>query len=125
VRGAFVADGATWGAVIMIRTAGGREFSRDEIDLLDRSSALFARAVRRGLVTEASRVVAPPCDAPGVLELDASGRLERASSTAEPLLEELSGTTAEQGGGRRRCRPWPAPRAKRSRRAPRSCLARR
>ena len=32
-----------------------------------------------------------------MLELDASGRLERASSTAEPLLEELSGATAEQG----------------------------
>ena len=61
LRGAFVADGATWGAVIMIRMAGGREFSRDEIDLLDRASALFARAVRRGLVTEASRAVAPPC----------------------------------------------------------------
>jgi DNA-binding CsgD family transcriptional regulator len=97
LRGAFVADGATWGAVIMIRMAGGREFSPDEINLLDRASALFARAVRRGLVTEASRAVAPPSDAPGVLELDASGQLERASSTAEPLLEELSGTTAEQG----------------------------
>jgi DNA-binding CsgD family transcriptional regulator len=97
LRGAFVADGTTWGAVIMIRMAGGREFSRDEIDLLDRASALFARAVRRGLVTEATLATAPPSDAPGVLELDASGRLERASSTAEPLLEELSGTTAEQG----------------------------
>ena len=97
LRGAFVADGATWGAVIMIRGAGGREFSRDEIDLLDRASGLFARAVRRGLVTEASQAAAPPSDAPGVLELDGSGRLERASSTAEPLLEELSGTTGESG----------------------------
>jgi DNA-binding CsgD family transcriptional regulator len=97
LRGAFVADGATWGAVIMIRMAGRREFSRDEIDLLDRASALFARAVRRALVTEASVAAAAPSDAPGVLEFDASGRLERASSTAAPLLEELSGTTAEDG----------------------------
>jgi len=97
LRGAFVADGATWGAVIMIRMADADEFSRDEIELLDRASPLFARAVRRGLVTEASRAATPPTNAPGVLELDASGRLERASSTAEPLLEELSGTTAEQG----------------------------
>jgi DNA-binding CsgD family transcriptional regulator len=96
LRGAFVADGATWGAVIMIRTAGRREFSRDEIDLLHRASALFARAVRRGLVTEASRA-APAADAPGVVELDAAGRLQRASSTTEPLLAELSGTTAEDG----------------------------
>jgi hypothetical protein len=97
LRGVFVADGATWGSVIMIRTAGGREFSRDEIDLLDRASALFARAVRRGLVAEATVAAAPAINAPGVLELDASGGLERASSTAEPLLEELSGATAEAG----------------------------
>jgi DNA-binding CsgD family transcriptional regulator len=97
LRAAFVADGATWGAVIMIRMAGGREFSRDEIDLLDRTSELFGRAVRRGLVAEASQAAAAASDAPGVLELDASGRLERASSTVEPLLEELSGTTAENG----------------------------
>jgi DNA-binding CsgD family transcriptional regulator len=97
LRGAFVADGAMWGAVIMIRMAGGREFSREEIDLLDRASGLFARAVRRGLVTEATTADARPSDAPGVLELDASGRLERASSTTEPLLEELSGATAEEG----------------------------
>jgi hypothetical protein len=92
-----VADGATWGSVIMIRMAGAREFTRDEIDLLDRTSPLFARAVRRGLVTEASRAAAPAATAPGVLELDAAGRLEGASSTAEPLLEELSGTTPEAG----------------------------
>jgi DNA-binding CsgD family transcriptional regulator len=97
LRGAFVADGATWGAVIMIRMAGRREFSRDEIDLLDHASGLFARAVRRGLVTEACLATAPPSDAPGMVEFDSSGRLERASSTAEPLLEELSGTTAEDG----------------------------
>jgi DNA-binding CsgD family transcriptional regulator len=97
LRGAFVADGTTWGAVIMIRMAGGREFSRDEIDLLDSASALFARAVRHGLVAEASLAAAPPSYAPGVLEFDADGRLERASSTAEPLLEELSGTTSEDG----------------------------
>jgi DNA-binding CsgD family transcriptional regulator len=97
LRSAFVADGATWGSVIMIRMAGRREFSRDEIDLLDRASALFARAVRRALVTEASLAAAPASDAPGVLEFDAVGRLERASSTAEPLLEELSGATAADG----------------------------
>jgi DNA-binding CsgD family transcriptional regulator len=97
LRAAFVADGAAWGSVILIRMAGAREFSRDEIDLLHHASALFARAVRRGLITEASRATAPAADAPAVLELDATGQLDRASSTAEPLLEELSGSTAEAG----------------------------
>ena len=36
-------------------------------------------------------------DAPGVVELDARGALLRASSSAEPLLAELSGATVEAG----------------------------
>jgi DNA-binding CsgD family transcriptional regulator len=94
LRSAFVADGATWGALILIRMAGARDFSSDEIELLDRASGLFARAVRRGLVTEAGLAATPLPDAPGVLEFDASGQLERASSTAQPLLEELAGTAS-------------------------------
>jgi DNA-binding CsgD family transcriptional regulator len=97
LRGAVVADGTAWGAVIITRAAGRPEFSRQEIDLLDRASALFARAIRRGLVTEATHAPQPGPDAPGMLELDSSGELQRASSTAEPLLAELSGTTAAEG----------------------------
>src|SRR5437763_639662 len=70
---------------------------RRDVDLLDVSSALFARAVRRGLVTEACEGAAAVADPPGVIELDAAGRLIRASSSAEPLLCELSGTTMEAG----------------------------
>jgi len=36
-------------------------------------------------------------DAPGVIELDRAGNLVRMSSSAEPLLAELSGSTAEAG----------------------------
>jgi DNA-binding CsgD family transcriptional regulator len=36
-------------------------------------------------------------DAPGVIELDSSGAPLRLSSSAEPLLEELSGGSAEDG----------------------------
>src|SRR5438270_8122453 len=52
------------------------------------SSALVTKACARPVVQS---------DAPGVLELDASGKLLRWSSSAEPLLSELSGTTAEAG----------------------------
>jgi DNA-binding CsgD family transcriptional regulator len=99
LRSAFVADGAAWGALILVRRAGGPEFEEREVELLHRASPLFARAVRRGLVAEACGFAADAGagDAPGVLELDASGGLVRASSTAEPLLAELSGTTVEQG----------------------------
>ncbi len=96
LRSAFVADGATWGALILVRRAGEPEFEEHDVELLDRASALFARAVRRGLVTETcSSEIAP--DAPGVIELDRSGAPLRVSSTAEPLLEELSGTTVDDG----------------------------
>jgi DNA-binding CsgD family transcriptional regulator len=97
LRSAFVADGATWGALILVRRAGEQEFERRDVDLLDAASALFARAVRRGLVVEACEAASAVADAPGVIELDAAGGLIRASSSAEPLLCELSGTTMEAG----------------------------
>jgi DNA-binding CsgD family transcriptional regulator len=97
LRSAFVAEGATWGALILVRRAGGPDFDARDVELLDRASELFARAVRRGLVAEVCSSAVDMPDAPGVLELDALGGLRRASSSAEPLLAELSGTTAEAG----------------------------
>jgi DNA-binding CsgD family transcriptional regulator len=97
LRSAFVADGTTWGALILVRQAGAPEFQTHEVDLLADLSALFARAVRRGLIAEASSAEGEATDAPGVIELDGSGDLVRASSSAEPLLAELSGTTTEAG----------------------------
>jgi DNA-binding CsgD family transcriptional regulator len=99
LRSAFVADGATWGALIVVRRAGQPEFDDSEVELLARASPLFARAVRRGLIVEACVAPAGLSDAPGVVELDAGGGQIRASSSAEPLLAELSGTTAEAGLG--------------------------
>jgi DNA-binding CsgD family transcriptional regulator len=97
LRSAFVADGATWGALILVRRAGQPEFEERDVDLLCTASALLARAVRRGLIVEgcASGTAFP--DAPGVIELDARGGLLRASSSAEPLLAELSGASVEAG----------------------------
>jgi DNA-binding CsgD family transcriptional regulator len=65
--------------------------------LLSSASALLARAVRRGLIAEGCEWGVASPDAPGVIELDARGGLLRASSSAEPLLAELSGATFEAG----------------------------
>jgi DNA-binding CsgD family transcriptional regulator len=97
LRSAFVADGATWGALILVRRAGRPEFEDREVDLLATASTLFARAVRRGLIAEACDSAVALPDAPGVIELDAAGDLIRASSSAEPLLAELSGDTPHAG----------------------------
>jgi DNA-binding CsgD family transcriptional regulator len=100
LRGAFVADGTTWGALILVRRVGRPAFTDVEVDLLAGASALFARAVRRGLVAEASY---PPSgvvtDAPGVIEIDATGDLIQMSSSASPLLAELAGGSVESGLG--------------------------
>jgi DNA-binding CsgD family transcriptional regulator len=97
LRSAFVADGATWGALILVRRAGQPEFEDRDVDLLSDASALLARAVRRGLIAEGCESGIALPDAPGVIELDAAGGLIRASSSAEPLLAELSGGTVEAG----------------------------
>jgi DNA-binding CsgD family transcriptional regulator len=97
LRSAFVADGATWGALILVRRAGQPEFEEHDVELLCNASALLARAVRRGLIAEGCESGITFPDAPGVIELDARGELLRASSSAEPLLAELTGTTFEAG----------------------------
>ncbi|MBV9716971.1 MAG: hypothetical protein JOZ64_16475 [Solirubrobacterales bacterium] len=93
LRSAFVADGCAWGSLIVVRRAGEPEFTEREVELFDRASGLFARAVRRGLVAEACDSTVPLPDAPGVIELDRSGGVLGLSSSAEPLLAELSGGT--------------------------------
>lgn len=97
LRSAFVANGDTWGALIMVRQAGRPEFAERDVELLSAASSLFARAVRRGLVVEACMPEAPAADAPGVLEFDEAALPVRFSSSAESLLSELSGTTADAG----------------------------
>jgi DNA-binding CsgD family transcriptional regulator len=97
LRSAFVADGVTWGALILVRHAGRPEFADSDVELVASASALFARAIRRGLVAEVSGSPTAAADPPGVIELDGSGGLLRISSSAEPLLAELSGSTADAG----------------------------
>ncbi len=97
LRSAFVADGATWGALILVRRADQPDFEDADVELLSTASSLFAHAVRRGLVAEACESPDALPDAPGVIELDAAGNLIRASSSAERLLAELSGSTVEAG----------------------------
>src|ERR1700746_2479149 len=73
LRSAFVADGSAWGALILVRRAGQPDFDHGDVEVLARASALFARAVRRGLIVEACVSNAALPDTPGILELDAGG----------------------------------------------------
>ncbi|MEY2553818.1 MAG: hypothetical protein QOC57_1678 [Ilumatobacteraceae bacterium] len=97
LRSAFVVDGAAWGALIIVRRAGQPDFTEQDVTLLSDLSALLARSVRRGLVAEASHTITDLLDAPGVVEFDDAGNVTSATSSAGPLLAELSGTTFEDG----------------------------
>jgi DNA-binding CsgD family transcriptional regulator len=97
LRGVFIADGLSWGSVILVRRAGQPEFQEHDVELISDASALFARAVRRGLVAEACESSDAAPDAPAVVELGPEGDLINASSSAGRLLAELSGTTPEAG----------------------------
>lgn len=97
LRCSFVVDGLCWGSVILIRAAGEPDFTDAEVELLSRLSPVLARAVRRGLITEAAGHELAPANAPGLVEFDPDGAIASMSSTAEPLLAELSGGTANDG----------------------------
>ena len=84
-------------AAFVVDRAGQPEFTDHDVTLLCDASDMLGRAVRRGLVVEASHPSAELLDAPGVVEFDESGELTSASSSAGPLLAELSGTTFEDG----------------------------
>jgi hypothetical protein len=86
LRCAFVADGATWGALILVRRAGQPEFAACHVELLANASAFFARAVRRGLIAEACEPSAALPNAPGHVELDASGELSSRRSCSRPTV---------------------------------------
>ena len=75
LRSAFVADGATWGALILVRQAGRPDFEQADVELArERLVAVRAgrapRAGRRGLRGATAR----GREAPGVIELDAVRR---------------------------------------------------
>ena len=97
LRSAFVADGATWGALILVRRAGAarirgprRRAARRRLGAVRARRA--SRTGRRGL-----RIRRGAPRRSGGHRARRRGGLIRASSSAEPLLAELSGGTVEAG----------------------------
>jgi DNA-binding CsgD family transcriptional regulator len=88
LRAAAIEGGATWGLLHMYRAPGARGFSADEEAIVARIGRRIAAGIRA-----ASLVVAPDtttaAQAPGMLLLDASGRLRMMSGSAEGLLAGL------------------------------------
>lgn len=88
LRLALVVDGCYWGAVAMLRASDDPWFNEDERRFVARLSAVLAGGFRRAVLRP--RVEDVPVHAgPGVLILDADGRVESVSPQAEAWLGEL------------------------------------
>jgi DNA-binding CsgD family transcriptional regulator len=91
-------DHGLWGELHLTRAAGAPDFSPREVDLLRRigphlGAGLKVAALRSPMVVDAT------VDAPGVLMLDAAGRVVTATAAAERLLAELGPLDARWRAG--------------------------
>jgi DNA-binding CsgD family transcriptional regulator len=82
LRAMFKTGSAVWGALVLFRGSDTKDFSSTEVELIDRSTAGVAAAIRREMVlTEIDR--RDSTDGPGLLLLDAS--LDRLNATGGAL----------------------------------------
>jgi DNA-binding CsgD family transcriptional regulator len=82
-------DHGLWGELHLTRARGAPDFTPREVDLIRRigphiGAGLRAAALRPPMIIDATE------DAPGVIMLDAAGRVVMATAAAERLLAELS-----------------------------------
>jgi DNA-binding CsgD family transcriptional regulator len=88
LRAAAIDNGATWGLLHRYRAVGARGFSADEEAVVARVGRRIAAGIRAAsLVVAADTTTA--AQSPGMLLLDASGRLRMLSGSAEGLLVGL------------------------------------
>ena len=88
LRGAFVVDGGYWGAAGFLRDRGRPLFDEEEIRLLASLSPLIGEGFRRRIL-RTSLANEESADAPGLVVLDAEGRVESLSPSAGRWLEQL------------------------------------
>ena len=89
LRAAFVADGAYWGAVGLLREQGTPWFTMAEERLLASVSEPVARGIRRTMLSTAVATAEVVVDAPGVVVFDGDGRPASVSPGAERWIAEL------------------------------------
>ncbi|HEY0711211.1 MAG TPA: helix-turn-helix transcriptional regulator, partial [Polyangia bacterium] len=90
LRGAFVSDGAYWGAAGFLRDRGRPWFTEDEVRMLASLSEPLAAGFRRAIL--AAAVTAPTTasdDSPGVVIFGDSGNVESISPAAERWIAEM------------------------------------
>jgi DNA-binding CsgD family transcriptional regulator len=89
LRGSFVADGAYWGAVGLLRDADRPWFTEEDVRFLASLSEPIAEAFRRALLTPWVRAEEPGDDAPGVVVFAHDGTAESVSPAAERWIAQM------------------------------------
>ena len=90
VRAAFTLDGAIWGIGQFDRLGDSPRFADEEKAWLERVAPVFARGLRRGLVTQPS--MAPAERGPGIVLIDDSDAVVSVTREAAAWLDEVDGS---------------------------------
>ncbi|HET8630936.1 MAG TPA: LuxR C-terminal-related transcriptional regulator [Thermomicrobiales bacterium] len=100
LRGVFAAGREHWGGLTLLRERGRRDFSAREGALIGRVGPHLAAGLKAA-VLRAQAPLAVPGEGPGVLVLDARGRVVQYTASAERWLRELGelGPGWQEGDG--------------------------
>lgn len=90
VRMVFAQGGAVWGIGQLSRFGSSTRFDEDEKSWLARVAPVLARGLRRAVLAQTGMGGAGKPEQPGVVLLDADGRVESMNGAAAELLEEIS-----------------------------------
>jgi DNA-binding CsgD family transcriptional regulator len=89
LRAALVGDASAWGAIVLLRAAGDRDFEPAEARRLAALSRPFADGLRRGLFLTALASSAETTADAGLLVLAGDDTVQSANEAAELWLDEL------------------------------------
>jgi DNA-binding CsgD family transcriptional regulator len=89
LRGAFVTDGAYWGAAGFLRDSGRPWFTEEDVRFLAALSEPLAEGFRRAVVAAVVSAPLPPDEGPGVVVFDEHGKPESISPAAERWISEM------------------------------------
>ena len=89
LRGAFVVDGAYWGAAGFLRDRDRPWFTEEDVRILAALSEPFAVAFRRALLTARVAAERPFDEGPGVVVFDHHGTVESISPAAERWIAQM------------------------------------
>jgi DNA-binding CsgD family transcriptional regulator len=90
LRGSFVVDGVYWAAAGFLRELGDPWFTEQDVRLLAELSSVLAAGARQALLNVSIEDMVPALEGPGVVILDADGRVESLSPAAEFWIGEIA-----------------------------------